>query len=152
MNLPQALLRKRLDDKLIITPGCWLYIGPFSPKGYGKIQIACYHLRAHRVAYEAYVGKIPEDLLVRHKCDNPRCCNPEHLELGTNADNMKDKKDRKRSASGENHGMAILSNIERSQIIDLLKCRLFSMRKIADAYGVSLGAINNIKYRHMQND
>ncbi|UUV46419.1 HNH endonuclease [Bacillus phage vB_BanS-Thrax3] len=63
----------------------------------------------HRYVYEENFGKIPDGLVVRHKCDNPNCINPEHLELGTHADNVRDRVERDRSAKGEGNGRTKLT-------------------------------------------
>jgi len=52
---------------------------------------------AHRFAYQFYIGEIPPGNVIRHKCDNPSCVNPDHLEIGTPADNSKDMTNRGRS-------------------------------------------------------
>jgi hypothetical protein len=82
--------------------GCIEWLGPFSPSGYGHVgkrqgdrKIT---FRTHRLAYELAYGPIPEGLVVRHKCDNPPCINPAHLELGTSAQNNRD-----RDTRGRNH-------------------------------------------------
>lgn len=72
--------------------GCWLWTGAVNPHGYGQITIDGQTVRAHRVSYEAYKGKIPGRSHVLHKCDIPSCVNPEHLFLGTHQDNMRDMK------------------------------------------------------------
>jgi len=69
---------------------CWEYIGLLDKDGYGSFMINYKNMRAHRVAYESFYGSIPKKLLVLHKCDNPSCCNPNHLWLGTNKDNTQD--------------------------------------------------------------
>jgi hypothetical protein len=71
--------------------GCLEYIGSRSTKGYGRIRIEGRYLAAHRVAYEAMVGPIPDGLWVLHRCDNPPCCNPKHLWIGTAEDNNRDR-------------------------------------------------------------
>jgi hypothetical protein len=68
---------------------CWPWKGARNPAGYGKILVDGVHIDTHRVAYMLAVGPIGE-LLVCHKCDNPPCCNPQHLWLGTCSDNLRD--------------------------------------------------------------
>lgn len=72
---------------------CWPWTGRASIEGYGKITIGTRDYRAHRVAWSiANNGPAPDDLMVRHlKCDNPPCCNPAHLAIGTAADNGADR-------------------------------------------------------------
>lgn len=77
--------------------GCWVWsAGKFS-QGYGQFRAGKRKVKAHRAAYELVHGPIPDDLIVRHRCDNPPCCNPEHLVLGTHKDNSADRDTRGRS-------------------------------------------------------
>lgn len=69
--------------------GCWLWTGGLE-HGYGKVRWIGKKYRTHRLAYELTHGAIPQGLHVLHHCDTPRCCNPAHLFLGTQADNMAD--------------------------------------------------------------
>lgn len=69
---------------------CWHWIGKTNQFGYGRFS---YHGRtqvAHRLSYEAFVGPIPKGLFLMHTCDNPSCINPDHLQVGTYADNRRD--------------------------------------------------------------
>lgn len=88
---PPALAR--FEANVIPEPnsGCHLWTASVSPRGYGKFYIAGRHLRANRAAWELYVGSIPDGLRVLHRCDTPACVNPDHLWLGTDADNQRDK-------------------------------------------------------------
>jgi len=77
------------------TDSCWLWLRQPNNKGYGKVTIRPNSqervmLLAHRLAWLLVKGEIPDGLFVLHKCDTPLCCNPEHLFLGTQQDNMGD--------------------------------------------------------------
>ncbi len=87
---------------------CWPWTGPVTEYGYGR-----WHYprgtpyAAHRMAYFIHFGIDPGPLLVCHTCDNKICCNPHHLFLGTDADNMQDKKRKGRVPSGDKHWMTM---------------------------------------------
>jgi len=69
---------------------CWPWLGRRLPRGYGVIAVGREKRRAHRVAWELTCGAIPAGLNVCHRCDHPPCCNPAHLVLWTQAENMAD--------------------------------------------------------------
>ena len=69
---------------------CWEWTGYKDGKGYGQFRIGKKIYSVHRIAYILHYGSITEGLLVCHTCDNPWCCNFNHLWLGTNEENMKD--------------------------------------------------------------
>lgn len=69
---------------------CWPWTGSKQRKGYGTVNRFKRQWVAHRFAWEMMNGPIPEGMLVCHKCDNPPCCNPAHLFLGTNKENLMD--------------------------------------------------------------
>lgn len=71
-------------------PDCWLWQGVHDRRGYGRVHVLGRQHGAHRIAWRLTCGPIPQGLGVLHKCDVPACCNPAHLFLGTQRDNMQD--------------------------------------------------------------
>jgi hypothetical protein len=87
----RAVLEKRLRDNTLVTKtGCWEWQRYRLWTGYGRMTVDGRMTNAHRVAYELFIGPIPPGLIVCHRCDNPPCCNPEHLFTGTWQDNTND--------------------------------------------------------------
>lgn len=88
---------------------CWKFIGDKAHNGYGQLHVKegskTINKRAHKLSYELHIGDVPKGLLVLHDCDNPECCNPRHLKLGTQSDNIKEMyaKQRNTSPVGERH-------------------------------------------------
>lgn len=143
-------LKERFDKKWKYTPGCWIWTKGTDGWGYGIIQITTPTFKraskAHRVSYELYVGPIPEGKLIRHKCDNVLCVNPDHLIPGTNAENMADMVARGRSLSRKGHTNpnAKLTDQEVAQVVDLVNCKLFKQVEIAQWYGVSQVTVSHL--------
>ena len=98
-----APIEVRFWGRLNTMPnGCLEWTGSFGRKGYGKMLFNSKSTGTHRVAWELMNGPIPDGLCVLHTCDNPPCCNVDHLFLGTNADNAAD-----RSAKGRSHAQSV---------------------------------------------
>jgi hypothetical protein len=122
------------------TDGCWNWIGKRNrPDGYGTLKIAGQWKRSHRVAWEIAHGAFPPDLLVCHHCDNPGCCNPAHLFLGTHAANCADKMAKGRHRSGVNStGKGGRRKLTAEQVIDARRRHpAESYAKLAAEFGVS---------------
>ena len=99
-------LIERFNEKWTPEPnsGCFLWTGAASSKQYGNFRINGKIVGAHRVAWQIKNGPIPSNLFVLHKCDMPPCVNPDHLFLGTNADNMADMARKGRKVVSPNAG------------------------------------------------
>ncbi len=78
------------DDRHVVSDnGCWNWIGAKSERGYGRLGVDGKTLFAHRFYYEKYKGAIPHGLVIDHRCRNPSCVNPEHLDVVTQAENIR---------------------------------------------------------------
>lgn len=89
---PTSTPAARLAAKLVATEsGCHEWQGARNQHGYGNIVVGGLMSRTHRVAWQLANGPIPAGMHVLHHCDNPPCCNPEHLFLGTPKTNAEDK-------------------------------------------------------------
>ncbi len=119
--------------------------------------------RLHRIMYEKYKGKIENGLFVCHKCDNPTCINPEHLFLGTNADNFNDMRNKNRHSKGLKHGIKLRGEkngfhklTEKEAIEIKYGYQEVPYKNIALKYGVcnsTIGAIKrNINWKYLKGD
>lgn len=131
------------------TDGCWLWMAGRDKDGYGAFRArldGVLHTRAHRFSYHLNKGRIPFSLSICHTCDNPACVRPDHLFLGTMAENMADKmaKGRHRAVGrGEKHPLAKLTDEQVRAI--LLDPRPDA--RLANEYNVSTETIAGIKRR-----
>jgi DNA-binding transcriptional regulator YiaG len=155
---PRSMVQRgaSMDERLrssgwnVTSSGCWEWSGSRNHAGYGQIaggRTAAGKPRpllAHRAAYSIWVGEIPDGLVVRHKCDNPPCINPDHLEVGTLADNSRDAVKRMRTANGENKRSHRLTDQEVQAIREGYAPGSVKQADLAAMYGVSQQLISSI--------
>lgn len=120
---------------------CWEWLGYKDELGYGQVKIDGLARKSHRVAVAAMGISITSDDVIMHTCDNPCCCNPKHLLVGTHAANVADRVAKRRSACGARNGRALLTE---EQVREIKK----DDRRLVDVardYGVSPSTISLIR-------
>jgi hypothetical protein len=119
---------------------CWLWTGPRRKNGYGKMMTSRPNRRwlvAHRFSWELHNGPIPAGMHVCHRCDNPTCVRPDHLFLGTDADNAADKVSKGRQSRGEDRPLAKLTFREVREIRRHYAMGGLSQSQLARAFKVN---------------
>lgn len=134
-----------IRTRSIINPetGCWEWQKPLHIRGYGQVCHDAKQVLAHRFSYETFKGEIPDGLHVCHTCDNRKCVNPDHLWLGTNADNTTDKVRKGRHVYGTKAHCAKLSDEKVLEIVNLVEGGM-SQGKVAKMYGISQPVVSRI--------
>lgn len=127
---------------------CWNWVGTLGVGGYGQMRIKCSYQRTHRISWFLTHGEWPI-LCVCHKCDNRRCVNPDHLFLGTGADNVADKVAKTRQARGSAHGRSKLTE----EIVLDIRRNGRPVPDLAREYGVPVECIRHarkgITWKHL---
>ncbi len=121
---------------------CWPWMGHRIYSGYGQFKLHPYHpVVASRFAYEIKIGPIPVGFFVCHKCDNPPCCNPAHLFLGTQQDNMDDMAIKGRRAINSN------ASLTKEMVIEIrskYRPRKYTQMKLAEEFGIDQSTVSLI--------
>lgn len=119
-----------------IDTGCWEWNRYLNKSGYGRIIHKGNNILLHRLMFQLKYGEFDSNLFVCHKCDNPKCCNPEHLFLGTAFDNNLDKKLKGRDKVKEDNPAAKLRNEDVINIRNLYKEGNITQKELAKIYNV----------------
>jgi hypothetical protein len=135
--------------------GCWLWTGHLNRFGYGRIRrgtVADGQVFAHVLAWESHFGSVPEGLHVLHRCDVPSCVRPDHLFLGTIAENNRDCAEKGRNARGEKMKWAKLTALSVTMMRHEYVAGA-SKAELGRRYGVSeatvRSAISGKSWRHV---
>lgn len=128
--------RLRFYTKVAITlDGCWEWVGAkFSETNYGQFDLAGKKYSAHRLMYQLEVGPIPPGAVIRHRCDNPGCVRPDHLEPGTHKENAQDRQRRGRTVLPARRRISPL-DVHNAQI---WRRRGATARRIAEQLGITI--------------
>lgn len=142
------------------TNDCWNWKSSKDKDGYGKYKMDKKYYRAHRYAYVLEFGSIPTGLNVLHRCDNPSCCNPNHLWVGTVADNNHDAQAKGRSSYAQainflsGNDLQKGSNSWKTNLTEVIVLQIrqerangVKLQELADRYGVAERTIEGIVYR-----
>lgn len=143
---PALTREQRFHNKYFKEPnsGCWIWTACLGTYGYGRFQGVTETQQAHRYSWEIYNGPIPVGQIVCHRCDTPACVNPDHLFVGTDADNVADKVAKGRQTRGENHVGSVLTEAQVRKIRRLYASGNTSYRKLASRYGVGTMTISHL--------
>lgn len=137
----------KLFDRLVVTDSdCWEFVGGRTGAGYGALWIGDGKCKGtHVISYELHKGPVPVGMKVCHTCDNPPCCNPKHLFLGTTQDNKNDEIAKDRHVYGERVGNHKLTEDDVRAIRVLLE-EGFTLSYIGERFNVTKQAIYRIKH------
>lgn len=124
--------------------GCWIWTASTKFDGYGQFGINGTIERSHRIMWEHINGPILDDTCVLHKCDNRRCVNPDHLFLGTRADNARDKVCKGRHPKGNDSVKSKLCADDIDLIRDLYSSKSLNQSDLAETFGISTSQISRI--------
>ena len=141
-----AITKDRIESKVepVTESGCWIWKGATTSRGYGQLIDNNKKHYAHRASYKAFVGDIPDGMVVCHSCDNVYCVNPAHLFLGTQKDNLQDMANKGRSTKGERNPNSKLwvAQVKGIKLFIRAGC---SDKELSLIFNVCRQTINNIR-------
>lgn len=146
----ESTIAERLDALQITNGECNEFGGYRNANGYGELTYRGRLTLAHRASYERHNGPIPDGMIVCHRCDNPPCINPDHLYVGTHADNGQDKAERRRSTRGVRNAAAKLTD---DDVLTIRRLRVdgWTYARLGDRFGVGKTTIGRVVRRAIWN-
>jgi len=138
-------LEERFWSRVERTDGCWLWRGHINQDGYGRLPVGeptrSRMVMAHRLALFLEGREVPPGMVTRHKCNNPSCVRPDHLEIGTQAENVGDTVAAGRVPRGEQAHNAVLTAEDVAEI----RRSTETHREIAERFGIAAGSVHAIR-------
>lgn len=155
---PSEVMRSKLlhNSEMMWDTGCLEWKGAKNENGYGRLWNGQRLVYAHRAMWECESGPIPPGMSICHKCDNPRCIEPDHLFCATHAENMRDSvvKQRRRNGAEKRRGKPSatrgakheLAKIGENEVRAILKDHAdWQAKPLAEKFGVSISLIYGIR-------
>lgn len=149
MKLATVRAIEEMRDRCEALPwsGCWIWMRAVDSGGYGSIMVDRKGWSAHRYIWTLAFGPIPKGLHVLHRCDVPSCINPEHLWLGTRADNQRDASAKGRLQFPKNVGEKNHFAKLRAENVSFILGSEQPNSALAKLFNVTPGAISQIRMR-----
>lgn len=151
MGRKKKNINESYNEKVIKSDNendCYGWAASLGHNGYALMWDGVRLQRGHRWVWEQHYGEIPEGMVIRHTCNTRHCTNIRHLQLGSQADNIRDRDADGNTAKGEVHGMAKLTESDVKEI-RAQRANKVKLRDIAEQFGITMANVSNIAKRRI---